>query len=92
MLRTSTESFKSNYSLGGNVELYELNSEEKQMVNDILKVLYIDYGGIDFIFNDGKAVFNEIEDAVGARMLYQVSDIDIIKEYVQYISNRVLYR
>ncbi len=89
VLRTSDKSFKSNFSLGGNVQNYNLNQEEKTMVENILKVFPIDYGGIDFIFDKGKAVFNEIEDAVGARMLYQVSDIDIVKEYAGYIISKL---
>lgn len=85
VLRTSENSFKSNYSLGGRVEEYTLNDREQHMVNAILQKMSLDYGGIDFIFHNDRAVFNEIEDAVGARMLYQVSDIDIVQKYVDYI-------
>ena len=42
-----------------------------------------------FVFNSGKIVFNEIEDSVGARMIYSLTDIDIIKEYCNYISCEV---
>lgn len=87
ILRTSTESFKSNYSLGGNVEKYVLNEDEKEMVQAITKKLPLDYAGIDFTFHNGRAVFNEIEDAVGARMLYEVSDIDIVEFFVEYIND-----
>ena len=92
VLRTSLNSFKSNYSLGGNVSLYELNDYERGFVDAILRVLPMDYAGIDFIFHDGKAVFNEIEDAVGARMLYEVSDIDIADRYVDYLVKEILKR
>lgn len=85
MLRTSTESFKSNYSLGGKAEVYELNEKEERMVKAIIKKLPIDFGGIDFTFHNGKAVFNEIEDAVGARMLYNVAGIDIVQIFINYI-------
>ena len=85
MLRTSTESFKSNYSLGGKAEVYELNEEEKRMVKAITEKLPMDYAGIDFIFHNGRAVFNEIEDAVGARMLYAVAGPDIVSLFVDYI-------
>lgn len=85
MLRTSTESFKSNYSLGGGAEVYELSKNEIRMVYKILEKLPLDYGGIDFIFHKGKAVFNEVEDAVGARMIYENTDIDIVKMFVEYI-------
>ena len=85
VIRKSKDSFKSNYSLGGEVEEYKLNSHEKDLVNNILCKLKIDYGGIDFIFHKGEPVFNEIEDAVGARMLYHISNIDIVKLFVDYI-------
>lgn len=85
VLRTSTKSFKSNYSLGGNVEEYMLNNEEKEMVKRITDKIFLDYAGIDFTFHEGQAVFNEIEDAVGARMLYQAFGCDIVELYVQYI-------
>lgn len=37
----------------------------------IASLLKFDYIGIDFVFNGGKIVFNEIEDSVGARMVYE---------------------
>lgn len=85
MERTSTESFKSNYSLGGSARPYVLNEKETEMVHRILKKMPLDYGGIDFIYHDGQAVFNEIEDAVGARMIYENTDIHIVKMFVEYI-------
>lgn len=87
VLRSSKTRFQSNYSLGGAVQPYQLNDYEKTLVQSVLDRLYLDYAGIDFIFHHGKAVLNEIEDAVGARMLYQTSDIDIAKRYVDYIVN-----
>lgn len=89
VLRTSKESFKSNYSLGGSAREYNLNNYEIAMVKQILNKFKIDYGGIDFTFHNGKAVFNEIEDAVGARMLYSVCDIDIAKLFVDYIIGEI---
>lgn len=89
MLRTSTESFKSNYTLGGDAKLYQLSIEEINMVNTILEKLPMDYAGIDFIFHQGEPVFNEIEDAVGARMLYENTNIHSIKLFAQYIAEQL---
>ena len=89
MERTSAESFKSNYSLGGKAEPYTLKDYEISMVKKILNVLPMDYAGIDFIFHKGKAVFNEIEDAVGARMIYENTDIHIVKLFAEYIAREV---
>ena len=41
--------------------------------------------GIDFVFHRGKMVFNEIEDVVGARMLYSKTDINIVSLYLDFI-------
>ena len=51
-----------------------------------------DFGlvGIDFIVgNDGELIFNEIEDVVGSRMLYAVSDISVVPLYLDYIQARL---
>ena len=85
VLRTSETHFQSNYSLGGTVCLYPLNHYEKNLVSSVLNQFPLDYAGIDFTFHEGKAVFNEIEDVVGARMLYEVSDINISKLFAAYI-------
>lgn len=87
-LRVSDTDFRSNYCLGGRAEKYNLNEEEKSKVNriiDLVTPLGADYYGIDFVFDNGKAVFNELEDAVGARMVYANTEIDIIGMYIDYI-------
>lgn len=89
MLRSSNESFKSNFSLGGKVEKYELNDEEKSYIERIVNKISLDFGAIDFTFHNGKAVFNEIEDAAGSRMLYQNTDIDIVELQVEYMIDKL---
>ena len=88
MLRTNENDFKSNYSLGGKVAEYNLNNEEESLVNKVMEGLNIGLAGIDFVFHEGKLYFNEIEDVVGARMLYANTDVDIVAEYVSYLVNR----
>ena len=76
---------RSNYSLGHNAALHTLTSEENALVQRIIPLLPFDCIGIDFVYDKGHPVFNEIEDAVGARMLYSNSDIDLVKLYMNYI-------
>ncbi|MDD3174230.1 MAG: ATP-grasp domain-containing protein [Herbinix sp.] len=86
VLRTAKIGFKSNFSLGGQVALYELSEDEINIVNLIINQFDFDFVGIDFIIGDeGEFIFNEIEDVVGARMLYQCSDINIVERYLRYI-------
>jgi gamma-F420-2:alpha-L-glutamate ligase len=90
VLRTAKEGFKSNFSLGGEVRLYELNEQEKALVNLIINQFNFGLVGIDFIIGDnGELIFNEIEDVVGSRMLYKCSDINIVQRYLIYILNNI---
>lgn len=89
ILRESKTDFRSNFCLGGSAVPYTLSSDEKQLVKKITALVKSDYIGIDFIFNDGRLVFNEIEDTVGARMVYDQTDIDILSLYCDYIKEEL---
>lgn len=91
VLRTSQQGFKANYSLGGRVERYELNVEEEKLIQRIITEFPFDLVGIDFLIGDqGQLIFNEIEDVVGARMLYQCTDIPLVERYIQYIKKVII--
>ncbi len=85
MLRRSDKDIRSNFSLGGSAEVYTLNADEIRAVRRITELFKPDFAGIDFVFDNGVPVFNEIEDVVGSRMVYTYTDIDIVDIYVKYI-------
>ena len=87
VLRTSRSDFRSNYCLGGDAVPYNLSNQEIAHIKKITALLDGDYYGVDFVFNKGKIVFNEIEDTVGARRVYDTTDIDILKLYCEHIKN-----
>lgn len=90
VLRTARQGFKSNYSLGGEVRTYSLSPEETKLAEKIINLFDFGLVGIDFLIgNQGELFFNEIEDVVGARMLYQCTDINLVGLYLDYIKNRV---
>ena len=89
ILRESKTDFRSNFCLGGSAMPYTLSSDEKQLVKRIIALVKSDYIGIDFVFNNGRLVFNEIEDTVGARMVYDQTDIDILSLYCDYIKEEL---
>lgn len=93
ILRTAKEGFKSNYSLGGKVEQYQLSKKEISIVENIMNHLEFGLVGIDFIIGDeGELIFNEIEDVVGARMLYTCTDINLVRLYLEYIVSKLTNR
>ncbi len=85
MLRSREDDFRSNYCLGGNAACYTLSEEEKGLVEKALRQFPSDYAGYDFMFHEGKMVLNEMEDVVGARMLYHLTEIDVVDLYVEHI-------
>lgn len=85
VLRRSEEDFRSNFSLGGRAELVTPESEICEQALKAAEKSGADYIGIDLIRDGGRFVFNEIEDAVGARMLYEVSELDAARELMTHI-------
>ena len=89
MLRSRDDDFRSNYCLGGSAQKFELTDRELTMIKKITSVLEIDYAGIDFMFHEGKSILNEMEDVVGARMLYHLTDIDVVDVYIDHILSKL---
>ena len=87
ILRVSKTDFRSNFCLGGEAYPYNLSANEEKTVKKIISLVKGDYYGIDFVFDGGKIVFNELEDTVGARTVYAKTDIDIIALYCNYIKS-----
>ncbi|SEM51864.1 ribosomal protein S6--L-glutamate ligase [Paenisporosarcina quisquiliarum] len=84
------DSFKSNFTLGGTVEKYTLNSQQRTEVEKIAKALKSDYIGIDFLLlPDESWLFNEIEDPVGARSYFETTKQDIAEPIMEYINNKL---
>lgn len=84
--RSSETDFRSNYSLGGEVEETEVPQHIRDEISCIVNEIgEVGYCGIDFIGYEDKWIFGEIEDMVGARSVYSVTDYDPIAEFVKYI-------
>ena len=76
VLRKGNADFRSNFSLGGDVEIYQPEEELIKTAELIATLLNADYIGVDFLKVNNKWLANEIEDPVGARMLYKALGID----------------
>lgn len=86
VLRWSSRDFRSNFSLGGEIALTEVNDEQRTIIERLYQELQYDFVGIDFISHNGQWILNEIEDVVGTRMLYQLTDRDVVQDYLAYIA------
>ena len=87
--RSSEQDFRSNFLLGGNIALAEASKEQQEVIACLYEKLHFDLVGVDFIVHDGKWILNEIEDVVGTRMIYQLTDRDVVRDYLVYIRERL---
>ena len=87
--RTSESDFRSNFSLGGNVKMGKTTDEIHKIIAKLRHALGFDFVGIDFIRHNKEWILNEIEDVVGTRMLYSLTDIDAADEYIAYVIDKV---
>lgn len=93
VMRSCAGDFRANYSRGAAVSLYSLASSQMETVRRVISKFDFGMAGIDFILDDGEnMILNEIEDVVGARMLYRCApEFDIVREYVRYLVEEKLH-
>lgn len=85
ILRSSGGDFRANFSLGAKASVHTLSREERFIAEELAEALPSDFIGIDLIYHNGGPVFNEIEDAVGSRMLYEKTDLDVVRLFASHI-------
>ncbi len=89
VLRSSDTDFRSNFSLGGKATPYTLTDEQAATAQSIANALDADMVGIDFLFDHGEMVLNEIEDVVGTRMVYSTGSIDMASLFLLHIARQL---
>ena len=87
VLRSSDTDFRANFKLGGTAEIVKPPEEAVDIVRRILPELMPDFVGIDFVFGRERVYLNEIEDVVGTRMLYSLTDLDPALMYMEYVTH-----
>lgn len=90
--RQGKTDFRSNITLGGSVEPYELNHLQMDHVLALQKAIKSDYIGVDFLLlEDGTWLLNEIEDPVGARSYYDIYDTHLPDLLIGYFMERYAF-
>jgi len=87
--RENLKDYRNNYSLGGNICIYQPSEEMSDMAITIASKLDADFIGVDFLLTDDTVKIIEIEDPVGSKMVYKLTDIDILNQYINYIRTHI---
>lgn len=89
MLRYSDDDFRSNFGLHGTAKPHTLTDAERALIERVIPLLDAALIGVDLLYDGGTPYVNEVEDAVGTRMLYQYTDIDIVDMYMDTIMKKL---
>ncbi len=80
--------FRSNYSLGGNVEPYSLSKEEEKIVLDSAKVCGAFFCGVDHMVVNGKPLVIEVNVSPGSKGMEKATGINVIEKLMDYVSDK----
>lgn len=88
--RKSQVDYRNNFSLGGEVTLFEPSQGMMDAAIKVASLLKADFIGVDFLLTKEGYKIIEIEDPVGSRMVYKLRpELDIIKQYVEHIKKNI---
>lgn len=94
VMRTAKAGVVSNFKLGGDVSLHTLTDRERTLAQAVIDRFEaagapLHMAGVDLLYNEAGPVISEVEDVVGSRMLYKVSDINLADRYLSGIAERL---
>lgn len=84
------EEFRSNFSLGGAVESWDLSEEERNLAEKVAKVCGLDYGGVDIMKDEkGKNYILEVNRQCQFQGFEKATGINVAQKVVEMIRDRI---
>lgn len=84
------EEFRSNFSLGGQVEKWELSEEDKKLAEKVAKVCGLDYCGVDIMKDEeGKSYILEVNRQCQFQGFEKSTGINVAKKVVEMFLKKV---
>jgi RimK family alpha-L-glutamate ligase len=78
------DEFRSNYSLGGSVEVWDLGDNDKQLAEKVAKVCGLDYCGVDIMKDDeGNSYILEVNRQCQFKGFEESTQINVAKLVVE---------
>jgi len=91
MLKTAKRgNFKANYSAGGNVSYFKMNSTLEWLAVESARILGLDIAGVDILFDGEKYLICEVNSAPGFEGFEKATKINIPKIIFEYIKVRLM--
>jgi len=84
--------FRSNFSLGGSVETYELSKEEQKIILDSARLCGTFFCGVDHMMVDGKPYVIEVNASPGSKGMQKATGLNVIEVLLDYIADKNNWR
>ncbi|STX50226.1 ribosomal protein S6 modification protein [Legionella busanensis] len=84
MQRISKSGFKANYSLGGNVEPFDITPEIAKLALECTKIVNLDISGVDLLFGQDGYLICEANSSPGFKGMELATEEDIAKKIMHY--------
>ncbi|MGQ3889243.1 ATP-grasp domain-containing protein [Legionella sp. CNM-1927-20] len=89
MQRISKSGFKANYSLGGDVELFDLTPEIAKLALECTKIVNLDISGVDLLFGQDGYLICEANSSPGFKGMELATGKDIATKIMHYVMTKV---
>ncbi|MBP5648481.1 MAG: RimK family alpha-L-glutamate ligase [Clostridia bacterium] len=89
MLRTSDSDFRSNISLGGRAEPFEVTKEMKALAEKVANILGLDYCGVDMLFSENGPLVCEVNSNAFFGGFEKITGINVAAIYAQHIQKTI---
>ena len=84
------EEFRSNFSLGGAVEIWNLTEEEKNLAEKVARICGLDYGGVDIMKDEeGRNYILEVNRQCQFQGFEKATGINVAQKVVEMISGKI---
>lgn len=84
------EEFRSNFSLGGAVESWDLNEEERNLAEKVARICGLDYGGVDIMKDEeGRNYILEVNRQCQFQGFEKATGINVAQKVVEMISGKI---
>lgn len=81
--------FKANYSIGGDVERFEVTPEIEWIGREVSRILNLDIAGIDLLFDKKGFKICEVNSSPGFKGMESCSDVDVADKIFDFIQARM---
>ena len=89
VMRTNSQDFRANASIGGTMTAYTPTAEEITLAKNACLVIGLDFAGVDILFGKSGPLICEINSNAHMKNFFNATGIDVVKKIFEHILKRI---